>query len=425
MTIYQPRDQFMPFHDRTQRWSCIVAHRRAGKTVGAICDIINAALSTKKQAARYAYIAPFLVQAKDIAWQYLKEYTQEIRKAANESELWVELHNGARIRIYGADNPDRLRGIYLDGVVLDEPADMRADFFPLVIRPLLADRRGWCVWIGTPKGQDRFYQLHRMSLTSPDWFGMVLKASESGLLNDSELSDAKAAMSEEQFRQEFECDFTALSHDNYFFNPDYVRAAVERTNAFRGSDLIIGCDPSQGRADKTCFSYRFGDYIEKIESFEGMDEMACIGYLVQEIKSNPRLKRVILDSTGFGNTILGMLKEQGYGHIVSGVNAASAAQNPNYANMRAEMAGNFRDWLRTENCRIPNDESLLQQISAIRWKYDSKGRTLLVSKDEIKEDIGVSTDYFDAVALAFSIPANTVTMRTAGRPAPDKRMGMF
>src|SRR6266446_3365291 len=78
-----------------------------------------------KTDGRYAYIAPLFNQAKDIAWTYLKHYARPLLIAEpHETELRVDLINGARIRLYGADNPDRLRGIYLDGVVLDEYADM-------------------------------------------------------------------------------------------------------------------------------------------------------------------------------------------------------------------------------------------------------------------------------------------------------------
>src|SRR5690606_35091008 len=111
-----------------RRFSVLVIHRRAGKTVLAIMRLIASALRNEQQAPRYAYIAPQLNQAKDVAWSYLKHYGLKVPGAvANESELYVEFPNGARVRVYGADNPDRLRGIYLDGVVLDEVADMKSE----------------------------------------------------------------------------------------------------------------------------------------------------------------------------------------------------------------------------------------------------------------------------------------------------------
>jgi phage terminase large subunit len=118
--LYTPRSVFEPFHDRTQRWAVIIAHRRAGKTVACINDILWRALTETKENARYAYIAPYYAQAKSIAFDYLMQFSEPARVKHNISELWVELFNGARIRLFGADNPDALRGLYLDGVVLDD-----------------------------------------------------------------------------------------------------------------------------------------------------------------------------------------------------------------------------------------------------------------------------------------------------------------
>ena len=160
---YAPRRVFMPYHERTQRWSCIVAHRRCGKTVACINDMIKRAIIADRPHGRYAYVAPFLAQAKEVAWEYLKRYAAPIIADKNEGELWVELMNGSRIRLHGADNPDRLRGNYLDGVVLDEFGDMRPSIWGEVIRPMLADRLGWATFIGTPKGRNDFAKVYERS----------------------------------------------------------------------------------------------------------------------------------------------------------------------------------------------------------------------------------------------------------------------
>jgi phage terminase large subunit len=187
----------------------VVAHRRAGKTVACVLDLVLHAARSVKPNARYAYIAPFYSQAKQAAWDYLKQHTRDLAVKVSESELSVELPNGARIRLYGADNPDALRGIYLDGVVLDEYADMRPSVWGEIIRPLLADRRGWAVFIGTPKGKNAFYELWKAAKDDPEWYSLTLKASETGLLDAAELISASKTMTEEQYQQEFECSFDA------------------------------------------------------------------------------------------------------------------------------------------------------------------------------------------------------------------------
>lgn len=207
---YWPRKQFEPFHDRTQRWACLVAHRRAGKTVATINDKIKRAIADGKPDGRYAYIAPLYNQAKDIAWSYLKQYAYPILAAPpNESELRVDLINGSRIRLYGADNPDRLRGLYLDGVTLDEFGDMKPSIWTDVIRPALSDRKGWATFIGTPKGKNAFWDVWKESQTEPAWYHLMLKASETGLIDAGELAEARKQMGEDQFAQEYECSFEA------------------------------------------------------------------------------------------------------------------------------------------------------------------------------------------------------------------------
>jgi len=214
---YTPRAAFLPYHKRTQRWAAIVAHRRAGKTVASIMDLLDHALRCGLVNGRFAYVAPYYAQAKDIAWGYLKRFAGVIPGASiNESELRADLPNKARVRLYGADNYDRMRGIYLDGVVLDEFADMPPQAWREVIRPALADRKGWALFIGTPKGRNAFYEVFRDAETSPDWLAMKLKASETGLIAPDELRELKAQMSANEFNREFECDFDAAVEGAYY-----------------------------------------------------------------------------------------------------------------------------------------------------------------------------------------------------------------
>ena len=213
---YQPRPQFIPFHQRSQRWACLVVHRRGGKTVACVNDIGARALYTQKTQARYAYLAPFYRQAKDVAWNYLKFFLKPVIKKIRESELRVELINDAWITLYGADNPDSLRGIYLDGVILDEFGDSRPSLWGQVILPTLVDRGGWAVFIGTPKGKNHFWKIYNRSRNEPGWFNLTLKASASGIIAPEELAELKAQMDDDEYLQEMECSFEAAVKGTYY-----------------------------------------------------------------------------------------------------------------------------------------------------------------------------------------------------------------
>ena len=214
---YQPREQFLDFHQRNERFAAMVVHRRAGKTVAAIHDIVIKALRTTKKQPRYAYVAPFYSQAKSIAWTYLKDAVRGFALEMRESELSVTLPNGAVIRLFGADNPDTLRGLYFDGIVLDEFGDFRPKLYGEVILPTIADRQGWLLAIGTPKGKNNaFYQICQRAKYSEEWYFKELKASTSGLLPQSELDLMREQMSPEQYDQEFEISFSAALIGTYY-----------------------------------------------------------------------------------------------------------------------------------------------------------------------------------------------------------------
>lgn len=255
-----------------------------------INDKIKRAITLSLPYGRYAYVAPYLSQAKEVAWEYLKRYAQPIILDKNESELWVELLNGARIRIHGADNPDRLRGAYLDGVVLDEYADMRPSVWGEVIRPMLADRRGWATFIGTPKGRNEFFQVWDLSQTSPDWFSSMLRASQTNILSESELGSARADMTPEQYEQEFECSFDAAILGAYY-GKEIAEAdrAGRITNIAYDSALDVQTAWDLGKGANMavwCFQVVSRDEIRIIDHIEGQHSDG-IPQLVSKLKTKP------------------------------------------------------------------------------------------------------------------------------------------
>ena len=210
---YTPRKFQNYLHQRIRdyRWSVLVCHRRFGKTVCMINHLLMAALTSKVSNPRYAYIAPTFKQAKSIAWDYIKQFTHKIPGVKfNETELRVDLPNKARITLLGSENCDGLRGIYLDGCVIDEYANVNDRLFPEIIRPALSDRNGFCIFIGTPQGMNNnFYELFQHAKGADDWFYFKAKASETKVVDQDELTKAKEVMGENKFKQEFECDWIA------------------------------------------------------------------------------------------------------------------------------------------------------------------------------------------------------------------------
>ena len=365
---YVPRQAFLPFHHRRNRWACIVAHRRAGKTVACVMELLTRALACNKTRPQYAYIAPLFVQVKQIAWEYLKEYGRDIIAHKNESELFVDLVNGARIYLLGADNPDRLRGLYLDGVILDEFADMKSRMFSEVIRPALADRNGWAVFIGTPKGENAFFDIYEASKTNPDWFSMILRASASGLLDANEIADMRKVMSEDQAAQELECSFSAAIQGAVYAKwIDEARC----TKGIYDASLPVHTAWDLGYDDSTAILLwqRAGKEVRVIESYEnsGQDIVHYCDFLKAKIYKYgdhfvPHDAANKLLAAG-GRSIVQQAHEQGIKMRV-----VSATSQQNQIEALRMVLGNT--WFDIEQCK-----DALRALRQYQFEFDEEKNT--------------------------------------------------
>ncbi|MEE3276725.1 MAG: terminase family protein, partial [Candidatus Thermoplasmatota archaeon] len=162
---YTPRPLQAELHRKLteHRWSVVVCHRRWGKTVAAINHLLRDAILCQRKSPRLHYIAPTNRMAKQVAWDYVHQFAGDIPAVKfNETELRCDLPNGARLTLLGGEDPSRLRGIYSDGIVIDETADMPESVFPEVLRPALADRGGYAIFIGTPRGHNAFFDYWQL-----------------------------------------------------------------------------------------------------------------------------------------------------------------------------------------------------------------------------------------------------------------------
>lgn len=269
---YRPRFPQKQIHKalREARFVVTVAHRRMGKTVSAIMELVDRALNNELPNPRYAYIAPTYAQAKRVAFDYLVEYTRPLGAKVNIAELRVDFL-GRRISLYGSENGDSLRGQYFDGVVLDEIGDQNPKIWNEILRPALADRKGWCLFIGTPKGNNHFADFKERALKGDGWKFLEFKASETGILDPKELADAKAEMGEDKYRQEFECSFDAPVEGAYY--GQLLNEADEQnrvTTIPRDNLARLVCSWDLGVSDSTCIwvAQVVGKEIQLIDATE-------------------------------------------------------------------------------------------------------------------------------------------------------------
>ena len=274
---YKPRQYQKEVHDNLKRFSVLVCHRRFGKSVLSINELIKTAAA--KPRSLCAFIAPTYRQGKAIAWEYLKFYTKPLMYfggGRNETELRIDLFNGSRIQIFGADHPDSIRGMGFDGVVMDEYAIMSPRVWTEIIRPAVSDKLGWVMFIGTPMGHNQFWEVYDYAQRGhKDWMGKIYRASETKVIPDEELEQARAIMTEEQFEQEFECSFTAAVSGSYYGRL-ITKADSERRITSVPLDSNVGVETwwDLGIGDSTAiwFAQRVGKEIHLIDYYETSGE---------------------------------------------------------------------------------------------------------------------------------------------------------
>lgn len=287
---YKPRPLQRAIHDGldAHRFGVVVCHRRFGKSVLAVNHLQKGAVTCRKQRPRFAYIGPTYRQAKATVWDYMKYYARPIPGVKfNESELRVDYPNGGQVRIYGGDDPDSLRGLYLDGVVPDEYGLHQADIFSTVLRPALSDREGWALFLGTPNGRNQFHQIHQYAKAQADWFSAVYKASETGILSAQELAAARSVMTKDEYAQEFECSFEASVKGAIYANELQMARDAGRVGTVPYDPVLpVDTDWDLGIGDSTAIWFS-----QSLRS----GEVRCIDYYEASGEGLPHYRQILQD----------------------------------------------------------------------------------------------------------------------------------
>jgi hypothetical protein len=392
----------------TVRFLVLVWHRRAGKTVFAVLKLIVAAIMCKRQRGRFGYVAPQLKQAKGVAWDYLKHYTHNVPgRVVNEAELSVTLPNGARIRLYGADNPDALRGEYFDGVVLDEVADMKPEVWGEVVRPMLADREGWALFIGTPKGINLFSDLyHQASAGLAGWGADFKRAQDTDVIAAGEIEAARSVMSPSQFAQEFECDFAAAVA-NAMVPLEAIFEAQKRTvsaNAYAAYPLVMGVDVARQGDDRSVAFLRQGPVAMQPRTWR-LDSLMELADQLSLLIDRHKPAAVFMDQGGIGAGALDRLRQIRDDANLIGVDFGARALDPShFRNRRVEMWWAMAQWVKSGGC-LPSGTDLQRELAGPTYSYaNAPGVLQMESKDDMRARGLPSPDLADALALTFAAP---------------------
>lgn len=390
-----------------------MAHRRWGKTESAVAALVVAAQAAapvhNEDSPMFGYVAPYLKQAKAIAWRKLKRFVQDTygndwKKhgvVKNESELWIEFPNKARIQLFGADNPDAMRGLFFNGVVIDEIADMKEDVWNAVIRPALADKKGWALMIGTPKGMNELYKFYRRGLKDPLWKSLIFSCAHTNLpwLPPEEIKALEDDMTEAMFAQEMLCDFEASSDDVLFKIKKLSEAADRqmRLSDLTGAARVIGLDVAGAAkgSDRTVLTKKQGLYIHPQQVYKGMDTPALCDMLASQM-IDWKADAAIIDN-GYGFAVVEQMQRRGFFNVY-GVDFGGKPAQPQYENKKTEMFYRTKKAI-DDGLKIPNDPALFAELSAHTVSMNERGKLSILSKPKVKEKLRRSPDKCDSLIL--------------------------
>ena len=284
---YLPRKHFRALHASEKRWMFVCAHRRAGKTVALANQLIRAASrnTRSRPPPRYGYVGPSFDQAKDLVWSYLKQYTEKIPRIRYlEGELACILPNGATIKLYGgAAAYERMRGMYFDGIVLDEYPLLNPAVLSTVVRPCLADYRGFGLDIRDLERRRSFQPAQAQGRGRSALGNVHHPALFDGedALSRAEAIELTQDMSPEEYAREMECSFDAPVEGSYYgevLNNLSLQGRIASVPADLTQGVITAWD--LGIHDFTCIWFyqicgrevHFIDYIQ--ENGKGLDYYA-------------------------------------------------------------------------------------------------------------------------------------------------------
>lgn len=401
---YKPRKNQLEVHsilENGKRFSIIVAHRGFGKTVLTVNHLIKQAFLVED--GTFGYIAPYRKQAKEIAWMHLKRYLREVPSVyKNETELQVQLPTGSRIGLFGSDEPDALRGIHWNGLVIDEVGQIKEETWYEVLLPALTVKKGWAAFIGTPKGRNLFYTLYQTALKNTDlWNSKVYTVYDTDVYTSDEIDNLRRSMSEETFKQEMLCDFGASS-ENAFISDEIVDEATKRfypEEEVEKWNKVIGVDIARFGSDSSCICIRQGYYLHKPILLKGkVNESISLAGRVAEIINEHEPVSTFID-VGYNPGVIDILRDWGFS--VTEVNSSSSPRDPYYLNLRAEMWGSMKEWLR--KAQIPSLDILKSELTSPSFSY-VRGKLKLESKDEMRARGVSSPNIADALALTFAYP---------------------
>lgn len=313
--LYQPHSGQLRIHRSKARFRVVVCGRRFGKTLMACNEIVKFSLQHKN--SNNAWIAPTYRQSK-IAYRLIRRALREVIVYKSDSELRLEFGNGAVIQFFSSDNYDALRGNGFHFVVIDEFADVDEKAWSEAIRPTLSDTGGLALIIGTPKGQNFFYEVflrgdksNPESAKFPDWASFSAPTAANPYIKPYELVTAKAELPEDTYNQEYLAVFLKTGAGVFRGLEDCIAGELDPSyQPIKGHTYILGWDAAK-HADYSVITLIDAStgrvvYWDRLNEVAYPKQVAWVAAVAARFKAH-----VWMDVTGIGSPLYDYLRPIG------------------------------------------------------------------------------------------------------------------
>jgi len=383
--------------------------RRNGKDLTAV-NVLTA--KATQRVGLYLYVAPFQTQVRQIIWQgkdgsgkrFLDYIPPALTTRARDSLMEIDLINGSVIKLIGSDNIDAIVGTNPVGIIYTEFSIQKPEAWGYM-RPILAENGGWAIFNGTPRGMNHFYRMAKEAQKNKNWFYQYLTRDDTGVPTLEAIEeDRRSGMPESLIKQEYYCSWSASSED-VFIPLDLIQPTISlplQPHEYNFKPRIIGVDVAYAaNGDSATIACRQGRKLHPIDEFQGMDNMAFASEVARKIREfNPHA--VFVDA-GRGEGVISRLWQLGFDDVVIPVHFGGKTYDELYSNMKAKMWAATRSWFLEENKpSIPDDETLVAELSAPFFDMDEKNRLVIESKKAMKSRGLASPNKADSLILTFA-----------------------
>jgi len=361
-----------------KKFHMLVWHRKARKTFTALLKVYKEAINHK---GVYWIVSPSFRLAKNTIWDDPRMldtvFDKEVVDKKNQSELSLKLINGSWIYLYGADNPDYLRGPNPDGVVLDEYSVLKEEIWSEIVAPIVYSNKGWVFFCFTPKGQNHAWKLWLQAKDNPDWERSFLPASKSNILSEKELKSIKSTLPEAAYAQEFECEF--LAGEGVVFRR--VKEAIkENIKINRLHPHIFGLDLGR-KLDYTVLT----GFDKTNNHMDFFDRFSVIDWQLQKSRILNTLRRfgnpsVVVEANSIGDPIIEDLQKGG-ARVIPFVTTSTS---------KANIIRKLSIFIENKYISYPNTPEMIEELESFGYEMTRNGNTKYGAPEGCHDDIVMS-----------------------------------